>query len=124
VQFFGARRGIRAHHRNRWTDAVIIEVMFGEPDGVVAAAIHNLDSFQRALVYEGQRYAPIRPTEKLKNAKFHNRLCLKYRNWGSVAKRLLRQHSIKLAKKGFGVWAKFGGCSLYNIISCALQYNC
>ena len=67
----GAGGRICTHHRNRRADAVIAEMMIGEPDRVVTAAVHDFDTLQGASVDGGQGLASLRPTEKLQNSEFH-----------------------------------------------------
>src|SRR5580698_5175803 len=51
AQTLGTRSRIRAHHGDRRTYAVIVKVMLGQPDGVVARLVHDLNTLKRALVH-------------------------------------------------------------------------
>src|ERR1700678_1948720 len=73
AQPFGARGRVRAHHGYRRTDTVVIEMMLGEPDRVVPAAIHYFDPLQCALEHGRQCHPSIWPTEELQDSEFHRR---------------------------------------------------
>src|ERR1700681_2668556 len=46
TQALGTSGRIGAHHRNRRTYAVIVEVMLRQPDRVVAGLVHDLDTLE------------------------------------------------------------------------------
>ena len=62
---------VRPHDVHRGADAEGMEVVLGEPHGVVARPIHDLDALECALVDGLDGDAPLRPAEELKNADLH-----------------------------------------------------
>src|SRR5260370_33986935 len=76
AQPFGARRGQRAKHVHRGTDAEGGEMVLGQPHRVEAAAIHELDTLERARIDLFQRPVPAGPTEELQHAHLHGHSAL------------------------------------------------
>ena len=64
------RRHMRPHHRHRGADAVRVEVVFGQPDRVVPAFVHDCNPLERALVDRHQRHSPA-PRKELQYANLH-----------------------------------------------------
>src|SRR5262245_13091034 len=56
---------------HRRTDAVAGEVVLGEPDGVVAGAVHHVDALEGALVDGLERDPPLGPAEELEHRDLH-----------------------------------------------------
>jgi hypothetical protein len=70
-QALRTRCDVRAHHVYRGADAVGAEVMFRQPDCVVAASLHHIDALEGALVHGLERYAFARPAEELQHGELH-----------------------------------------------------
>src|SRR5262249_21192182 len=60
-------------HVHRGTHAEAAEMMLGEPNRVIAGAVHDLDPLQRAGIDRRQIDAALRPAEKLQNPELHRR---------------------------------------------------
>jgi hypothetical protein len=67
----GAGGDMRRHHVHGGADAVAREVVLGEPDGVIAGPVHDLDSSERPLVDVLERHAAVTPAEELQDADLH-----------------------------------------------------
>src|SRR5580704_2316782 len=61
------------HQVHRGAHAETAEVMLGEPDPVVAGAVHDLDPLQGAGIDRRQIDPPLRPAEELQNPELHRR---------------------------------------------------
>src|SRR6202035_678061 len=71
AQTLRPRSGQRPDHVDRGADAEAAEVMLGEPDRVVAGAVHDLDPLQGADIDRRQIAPPLRPAEELQNPNLH-----------------------------------------------------
>ena len=61
---------MRAHHMYRWANAVRTEVVFREPDGIIAVFIHHTDRSTHDRT-QPPKDCDDRANKELQNAKFH-----------------------------------------------------
>ena len=71
AQVFGGIRDVHAHEVNGRADAVGGEMMFRQPDGIVASTIHDLHAVEGAAVNGGERHAAAGPAKELQYGELH-----------------------------------------------------
>ena len=74
AQVARAVRDVHAHDMHRGADAVAGEVVLGEPDGVVAGPVHDVDALEGAVVDGRELHAPFGPAEELQHPDLHDQL--------------------------------------------------
>ena len=67
------RRRHGRHHVHRRADREAGEMVLGQPDGVVAGAVHDPEPLEGPVVDRLERDRPIRPAKELQNADFIRR---------------------------------------------------